>query len=551
MNPLTSHKCARRVLMALAAVSGIFLAVGCGSSNNNPPINPVGFNNASLTGTYVFSSTGVDVNGATLSIAGALTSNGTGGITGGTMDVVDLEGPVSVAQAISSGTYSIGADGRGQIKINSSDSNIGSINVDVVLSSTSHGLLTEFDLNGSGSGTIDLQTPLTGISQLAGPYAYTMAGTDGEDDPFATAGAFTFDSGGAITNGSGIEDFNVSGIPYPAETVTGGIVLGTGTGPAVATLTTSAFNTLTFDVYPIDATHFKFIETDAVEFLAGDVYSQTGATIPTGNMVFTMGGADNNGPVANGGLFNSDGAGNFNNGLEDINDGGNVSVGQLPFTGTSGSLGSAPIGGRVLVGLGGFDPATQIVIYPFSGSAGNGLLMLEMDDNGVMVGAALAQTATAFSAANYGLNLTGENSDGETGGEVDDIGQFNATATASPATNMTGVLDENDQGAALISTTLSGTYTPDSPATGRGSIVVTTPGTLIGGLSLEYYVVDSATTVFIDLDSGDNGFPQVGLGSFELQTAPSGGGVKAMAKSGGVVIVHPTVRTHGKLHKKK
>src|SRR5580698_1367280 len=333
MNPLTSHKCAQRVLMALAAVSGIFLAVGCGSSNNNPPINPVGFNNASLTGTYVFSSTGVDVNGATLSIAGALTSNGTGGITGGTMDVIDLEGPVSVAQAISSGTYSIGADGRGQIKINSSDSNIGSINVDVVLSSTSHGLLTEFDLNGSGSGTIDLQTPLTGISQLAGPYAYTMAGTDGDDDPFATAGAFTFDSGGVISNGSGIEDFNVSGIPYPAEAVTGGIVLGTGTGPAVATLTTTAFNTLTFDVYPIDTTHFKIIETDSVEFLAGDVYTQTGATIPTGNMVFTMGGADNNGPVANGGLFNSDGAGNFNNGLEDINDGGNVSVGQLPFTG--------------------------------------------------------------------------------------------------------------------------------------------------------------------------------------------------------------------------
>ena len=48
----------------------------------------------------------------------------------------------------------------------------------------------------------------------------------------------------------------------------GTATLGTGTGPGSITLSTGTFGTLTFDYYPIDATHLKFIETDYIQFLA-------------------------------------------------------------------------------------------------------------------------------------------------------------------------------------------------------------------------------------------------------------------------------------------
>ena len=62
MNPLASTKCAGRLLMALAAISSILFAAGCGSSSSLTTPNPVGFNNGSLNGTYVISISGTDVN---------------------------------------------------------------------------------------------------------------------------------------------------------------------------------------------------------------------------------------------------------------------------------------------------------------------------------------------------------------------------------------------------------------------------------------------------------------------------------------------------------
>src|ERR1700687_4106267 len=61
MNPLASSKCARRLLMALTAISGIFLTAGCGSGG---PILSLGggFSKASLKGQYVIAQTGVGIN---------------------------------------------------------------------------------------------------------------------------------------------------------------------------------------------------------------------------------------------------------------------------------------------------------------------------------------------------------------------------------------------------------------------------------------------------------------------------------------------------------
>jgi hypothetical protein len=546
MNPLVSTKPTGRLLMALAAISSLFLTVGCGSSGSGfVKPNPVGFSNSSLSGTYVFSSSGVDaINGSPLVLAGALVADGKGGInSGGTMDVVDpeLTPPVLPGQAISGGSYNIGSDGRGSITLTSSAGGF-SFTLDVVLTSTSHGLVTEFDGIGTGSGTLDLQTALTGISQLGGPYAFSLAGADSNAAPFATEGAFTLNSSGGISAGTGVEDFNAGGIPYLAESLTGGATLGTGTGPGTITFTTPAFSTLTFDYYPIDATHLKLIETDDTQFLSGDVFTQSSTSITATPLVFTMAGGATV-PIVLGGLVTTDPLGNLSNGLEDVNDNGTVSPAQLSFGGTAGSAG---IGGRVVVALNGSPvPASSWVIYPFSGPSGSGLLILEADANNITIGAAYAQSATSFAASNYGLNLTGANTNGlGEYEEVDDIAQFDATAATT--NNMTGALSENDEGNLPPPSTLSGAYTPDSPATGRGSISVTTPNTFLGGLTLEYYVADSSTVLFMEGDQD-----QFSTGTFELQTPPSSGNARSHIALARPAFLKPAVRARLAARRKK
>jgi hypothetical protein len=517
----------RNGIVLLLALSTLTLLVGCGGSSSPKP-NPVGFSQGNLSGTYVFSSTGADGNGGLLAAAGTVVANGSGGITGGTMDVigVDFVPPVPVAQAITSGSYTVGSDGRGQATLTSS---AGTIVLDFVLTSSSHGLVTEFD-SGTGSGTIDLQTAVTSLSQLQGPYAFSFAGVDASlTNTFATVGAFTLDTTGDVT--AGVEDFNDAGIPYLNQSLSDSVAatLGSGTGPGTITFTTT-FGALTFDFYPIDATHLKFIETDSNEFLAGDAFTQTGASIPTGPMAFTMaGGSLATGPIAVGGVMTSDGTGNFTGGLEDVNDNGTISVAPVPFTGTAAAGGS--VGGRVIVNLTGFVPATQWVIYPSSG----GLLMLETDSATVTVGAGYAQTSQTFAASqNYGLNLSAVNTGNGSGSfEEDDIAQFTTTSTG-----FSGIVDINDEGSTSFDQSFSGTYTaPDS--TGRGTATTTANNNQF--VSFTFYVVDSSTVLLLETDSN-----QIGTGTIELQSAPA---AHAAARSA-VSLVRPILRAHTALRRK-
>jgi len=501
------------LLLALFALT--FLVACGGSSPKAVPPPSGGFTASDLNGTYVFSSTGLDSSGAFLAIAGTFVANGNGGITGGTMDIVDPSvTPASpVAQAIPSGSYTIGQDGRGQAKL-------GAVTLDFALTSSSHGLVTEFDGLGSGSGTIDLQSAVT-LTQLAGSYAFSLAGVDGSLNPTATMGSFTLGATGNIT--TGVQDFNDDGFPFLANIISPGtLTLGTGTGPASTTLTTTGALpvSLAFDVYPIDATHMKFIETDYVQFLAGDAFTQVGASIPSGPMVFTAAGLDSNGPVAMGGLMTSDGTGGFTGGLEDVNDAGTLSPAQLAF---SGALGGA-VGGRVIVNLSGFTPAIQWVIYPING----GILMLETDSLAITAGTAYAQTGQTIQASQgYGLNLSGSNSGGF---EEDDIAEFTTTSTS-----FSGLVDLNDQGSLTSDKALTGTYAPDSPATGRGSAST-------NFFTYEYYVASGSTVLLLESDTN-----QVGVGTMELQTTPGSAAVARPAIS----IVHPAARAHANLRQRK
>src|SRR5271166_1555448 len=96
MNSLASTKYARRLLMALAAIATILLMAACGS-NNGPTPSAGGFTNSNLKGTYVLAVSGTDVDNAGdvafFAIVGTIAADGNGNITGGTVDINDLNLP--------------------------------------------------------------------------------------------------------------------------------------------------------------------------------------------------------------------------------------------------------------------------------------------------------------------------------------------------------------------------------------------------------------------------------------------------------------------------
>ena len=160
-----------------------------------------------------------------------------------------------------------------------------------------------------------------------------------------------------------------------------------------------------------------------------------------------------------------------------------------------------------------------MVAYPTTSA---GLQMLQIDGGGILDGVALAQSAgaTLASSQGYGLGLAAINIGGFSGAfEEDDIAEF-----ATTNGGFSGLIDVNDEGSLSFDQKLSGSYTLDSPATGRG---IFTSNALNG----VFYAVDSSTVLFLETDN-----IQVGTGSFELQTP----GASATAAVSRATVLHLT-----------
>jgi hypothetical protein len=499
------------IVLLLAISALLFLAAcgGSGSKNSATPPPSGGFTNSSLNGTYVFSFSGTDAaNGTFFAMAGTISANGSGGLSG-TVDIIDpAYGTTLLSQTLGNGSgYTVTQDGRGRGSLATGGA-AGTIGIDFVLTSSSHGLITRLDATGTGSGTIDLQSSSVTQSAL-GSYSFSVSGVDASVNPFAAAGNFTLGATGAIT--AGFEDFNDNRTPLTGGTLSGSVLLGASGAPGTATLsaTGSPYGTA-FDVFPIDSTHLKLIETDGLDITVGDAFTQQ-TTIAAGQLVYTMAGLDSsNGLLAEGGFLTYDGTSAISNGLEDINDGGNIAQSIT----VSGTLTATTPGryqmvlGNFYNGVGGASGTYTFTAYPSSA----GILLLETDNLGVSAGAAFAQSATTFaSGQGYGLNLTGANSNGE----VDDIAEFTAN---SGGTLTDGLIDENDNASIAFDQKLGsgGTYSFDSSASGRGLLSYpATDTTLIGTLNLFFYVANSSTVIFIDADSG----AQTGVGLYQVQSS--------------------------------
>jgi hypothetical protein len=357
----------------------------------------------------------------------------------------------------------------------------------------------------------------------------------GSTASYASIGSITLDSSGTAT--AGVEDINNGGVATTNQAISTSstILVGSGTAPGTAHIAAGAGTSYAFDVYAIDSTHFKLIETDGLLLLSGDAFTQ-GTSIPSGQLVYTMAGANASNaatgpvPLDSGGYFtNTSGA--VTAGLEDFNDGGTVNQ----VTGITGSFATLT-GGRSQLSLIGFVngaandvPGTYtFAAYPFSSNGITGIQLLEIDGLGVTSSAAYAQSGTSLAASQgYGLNLSGFNSNGE----EDDIAEFTTTTT-----NFSGIVDLNDQGLTLtFDKTFTGTLPSAVDANGRGTATT-------NYFSYDFYVISSNAFILLEVDNS-----QVGLGVFEQQGAPGSAAAAPPAAS----MLRPPVQPLAARLKKK
>lgn len=481
----------------------------------------IAYSDASLTGPFSFSYSGNDKSGF-LAAAGSFQADGLGHIVSGVQDQDSFSTGPSVLPIPISGVYTVDTDGRGTISLNSGPGQ-GTVNtLQFVLSTNQHGLLTRFDSNFTGSGTLDqqnLDALANSPSVVSGPYVFRVAGGDASFNPLGIAGRFTSGGTGAILNAGSIQDVNDNGTIKSSDTTLAGTYgldqLHVGSGRGTMTLTSTSGGTITYAFYVVDSTRLRLVEIDSTAFLAGDAFtgdaggSFSPATLAKGNYPFTDGGNSPAGLYSAGGIFTSDGAGNITGGIFDSNNNGTVTATGGVTLGTctyTVSPGTGRIDLRLQLASGacpGTDSATtaEYVAYP---TAKDSVLMLEIDSNAVAGGSAFLQVATpATFTGNISFRLGSQglvhNSVGSIQGNT--TGQLVTSGTAASS----GFMDINNFNVVALKDPINtATTTFAAPSTlGRGTGVIsgTNPNVTF---NVDYYVIDADTALMFDSDTTRN-----------------------------------------------
>lgn len=457
------------------------------------------FSDASLLGPFAFSYTGNNSAGF-FAVAGRLSSNGQGVITGGVEDINSFGTHVASAiQIQQNSTYKVGPDGRSTAIIQTDH---GTQTLQFVLTSSSHALLIRFDGNTTGSGTIDQQNlnDLSSASVISGPYAFLAAGGDSTFNPMAVAGRFSADGSGNAQQPAIVDENDNFSAKTSDTSLSGTYQLDTnnpGTGRGTLMLSSTNVGQLQFAFYIIDNTHLHIVEIDAVDYLAGDVYlelpgpSYTTSVLAAANYAFTAGGNSSAGAYASGGIFTPDGNGNMTGGVLDTDNAGtptaNTTLSASPYS-------VDPTTGRLSLTLG----SMTLAAYP---TAANTVVMLEVDSTAVSSGLAYQQQGSpATLAGNFGLTLGGQGVfyNAPSSYQPDIEGQAVLESGAVSAGNLDiNVFGTAPQPSDPLATT-SSFGAPGSNGRGTATLTATDPP---ASFSLVYYWVNANTALIVGQDT--------------------------------------------------
>jgi hypothetical protein len=300
-----------------------------------------------LEGQWILQLSGRDANGGPFALGGAISGDGAGNITGGSVDLEDLgsgvnfynAGNVSV-QANPASTYSIGSDGRGRIQLSLSTGNLngsfgvggsGLVTLSVVFVTKSHAFISENDSFGIGVGTLDLQNVADLDSfqhQSAGPngqFSLTLHGAEVASPyrQYFVAGGLGFTySGSGFSETSYVADQSdkgaITSVAFHAQAGSAYALPNTFGEMSLASVKLGLANQFNLDLWMIDKNHYVVTDIRDLFFaspsviISGYLTAQSSATALSGPYAFTKTGMSSSFVAqAAGGIFTCGGSGIF------------------------------------------------------------------------------------------------------------------------------------------------------------------------------------------------------------------------------------------------
>ncbi len=279
----------------------VFLTLGfltsCSSSGNGIPIKQ--------TTPFAFYLSGQDTlpagsgNIAYYALAGAVTIDTSGNVTGGEQDYNDansvnggVTSPEPSGDLITGGTLTVDAtSGQGTLTLITNNTAVGVSGTEtlaVQFVNADHALITQFDGSATSSGSLDLQT-LSAVP--SGGFAFTISGVDPTYAPIAFGGVFTLPSAA-----SDVVDVNDAGAVQTALPLA--VSLGTPDAFGRGVVTTGIdYNgtPIAFNYYVVGAEAVRIIDVDTADSAVGSAYGQgtnatAGANTSLANSVLAVSG---------------------------------------------------------------------------------------------------------------------------------------------------------------------------------------------------------------------------------------------------------------------
>lgn len=359
--------------------------------------------NALFNGQYALLLNGFDGHGRA-AIAGSITADGNGGVTGGELDANTTgDGPQRIP--VTGGSYSFGADDRGRLSLTTAGQPFFFRFAMSARTPASHnGRLISFRPSDAsyfpGSGVIKKQTP-EDFTRFGGNF---VAGFSGELDsgrPVAAIGRLYLDSSGAARDGA--MDANLTGDRRSdfGITVSCTAIDRNGRGQASLNSRPQHIGDLNFSFYIVSASEAFFVGADRrtgnLPLLSGSVLKQSQASFTpnsmAGPLVFNLTGTTGSGSDVTVGRLHADAAARtLSGGMLDRNAAGIITESRT-FTGT---YNVAPSGRGTLNFQ--LDPLTSVA-YAFYLVGPNSAFLLQANAPEVGEGFIEAQSGGPFTTA--------------------------------------------------------------------------------------------------------------------------------------------------------
>jgi hypothetical protein len=501
----------KRLSHLLLLASFLLAACGCGSSGSGSLGTPPSAN--AFNGQYAFVLSGFDSTGNSMGVAGSVTADGLGHITGGSVDVNDNQ-VISSSTGPLTGTYTLDSNFRGTITLTNG---VGSVTQPLAFAFTlrangASGNMIGADANNFVlSGTMQKQDSTAfSLAKLTGDFAFEFGSRAPSQG--SLLGRFTLGQNGSSTNV--ILDVSVSGFG-PSGPLSGGPVSGTfaspgpnGSGRGTFVLIDNLNRTGNFIYYVVAAETFLVIEDDptgsAQTVYTGIASKQilpfSGSSVNTAASVFALSGVDaaRANDISAVGLLQITGT-NTANLLWDTNDVGSI-FSQVTRTGQSVTFDPSTGRGTITV-TGGFANGLFNTAVFYLTNSGNGFLLDTTTgaNNRALAGRLQLQSGSGSVGP---ATISGNVIRRMTGLSIHDNGALDGFISTTVSNNiLTGFSISDFRGLGRSSLNQSGNVAAETVAidanTGRGTLTFTLPGTTFVNTNV-FYIVGQNQYVLVD-----------------------------------------------------